>query len=84
MGRREAGFDCPDIQHSPIPLWQLPESLLAYNLLQRDLLTQGSKHCLNISFTSVDFAPGCLASTDSCSGVTLTAAPCEMAALWSE
>jgi hypothetical protein len=33
MGRRKAGFDCPDILHSPISVWQLPESLLAENLL---------------------------------------------------
>jgi hypothetical protein len=31
MGRRKAGFDCPDIWHSPIPVWQLPEIPLAEN-----------------------------------------------------
>jgi hypothetical protein len=25
LGRREVGFDYPDIWHSPIPVWQLPE-----------------------------------------------------------
>jgi hypothetical protein len=35
LGRREAGFDCPNIWHSPISVWQLPESLLAENLLQK-------------------------------------------------
>jgi hypothetical protein len=35
MGRRKAGFDCPDIQHSPISVWQLPESLLEENLLHK-------------------------------------------------
>jgi hypothetical protein len=38
MGRRKAGFDCPDIWHSPIPKWQLPESLLADNLLHKRLV----------------------------------------------
>jgi hypothetical protein len=33
MSRCKAGFDCPNIWHSPIPAWQLPESLLADNLL---------------------------------------------------
>jgi hypothetical protein len=33
QGRRKAGFDCPDIWHSPISVWQLPESRLAENLL---------------------------------------------------
>jgi hypothetical protein len=28
LGRREAGFYCPNIWHSPIPVWQLPEGLL--------------------------------------------------------
>jgi hypothetical protein len=37
MGRREAGFDCPDIWHSPISVWQLPENLLAKNLLHKRL-----------------------------------------------
>jgi hypothetical protein len=37
MGRREAGFDCPDIWQSPISVWQLPESLLAENLLHKQL-----------------------------------------------
>jgi hypothetical protein len=35
LGRRKAGFDCPNIWHSPISVWQLPESLLAENLLQK-------------------------------------------------
>ena len=47
LGRREAGFDCPDIWHSPIPVWQLPESLLAENLLHKQLVAQASKHCPN-------------------------------------
>jgi hypothetical protein len=32
LGRHKAGFDCPNIWHSPIFVWQLPESLLAENL----------------------------------------------------
>jgi hypothetical protein len=43
LGRREAGFDCPDIWHSPIPEWQLPESLLAENLLHKQLVDTGVK-----------------------------------------
>jgi hypothetical protein len=35
QGRRKAEFDCPDIWHSPTYVWQLPESLLAENLLQK-------------------------------------------------
>jgi hypothetical protein len=38
LGRHEAGFDCPDIWHSPIPVWQLPESPLKYNLLHKQLV----------------------------------------------
>jgi hypothetical protein len=33
-----AGFGCPNIWHSPIPLWQLQESLQANNLLHRRLV----------------------------------------------
>jgi hypothetical protein len=32
---REAGFDCPNTWHSPIPVGQLSESLLADNLLHK-------------------------------------------------
>jgi hypothetical protein len=28
LGRRKAGFDCPDIWHSPIPVWQLPSKAI--------------------------------------------------------
>jgi hypothetical protein len=35
LGRRKAVFDCPNIWHSPILLWQLPERLLAENLLYK-------------------------------------------------
>jgi hypothetical protein len=35
LGKREADFDGPDIWHLPIPLWQLPESLLPENLLHK-------------------------------------------------
>jgi hypothetical protein len=38
LGRCKAGFDCPDIWHSPIPVWQLPESLRAKNLLHKRLV----------------------------------------------
>jgi hypothetical protein len=38
MGRRKAGFDYPDIWHSPIPAWQWPESVLADNLLHKRLV----------------------------------------------
>jgi hypothetical protein len=38
MGWREAGFDCPNMWYSPIPVWQLPESLLAENLLHKRLV----------------------------------------------
>jgi hypothetical protein len=43
LGRREAGFDCPDIWHSPIPAWQLPESLLADNLFHKQIVDPGVK-----------------------------------------
>jgi hypothetical protein len=33
LSRRGAGFDRPDIWHSSIPVWQLPENLLAESLL---------------------------------------------------
>jgi hypothetical protein len=35
LGRCEAGFDSLDIWHSPISVWQLPECLLAENLLHK-------------------------------------------------
>jgi hypothetical protein len=35
LGRRKAGFDCNDIWHSLISVWQLPESLLVDNLLHK-------------------------------------------------
>jgi hypothetical protein len=35
LGRRKAGFDCPDILHLPISVWQLSECLLAENFLQK-------------------------------------------------
>jgi hypothetical protein len=38
MGWRKAGFDCPNIWHSPIPVGHLPESLLAESLLHEQLL----------------------------------------------
>jgi hypothetical protein len=38
MGRSKAGFDCPDSWHLSIPVWQLPESLLADYLLQKRLV----------------------------------------------
>jgi hypothetical protein len=38
LGGRKAEFDCPDIWHSPISVWQLPESLLADNLLHKQLV----------------------------------------------
>jgi hypothetical protein len=38
LGRRKARLGCPDIWHSPIPVWQLPESLLAENLLHSQLV----------------------------------------------
>jgi hypothetical protein len=41
IGRREAGFDCPNISYSPIFEWQLPESLLAENLLHKQLVDTG-------------------------------------------
>jgi hypothetical protein len=41
IGRRNAGFDCPDIWHSPIPVWQLPEILRAENLLHKQLVDTG-------------------------------------------
>jgi hypothetical protein len=43
LGRRKAGFHCPDIWHSPISVWQLPESLLAENLLYWGLVDTGVK-----------------------------------------
>jgi hypothetical protein len=38
LGRLEAGFDCLNIWHSPMPVWQLRESLLAENLLHKQLV----------------------------------------------
>jgi hypothetical protein len=38
LGRRKAGFDCPDIWLLPIFVWQLPESLMAKNLLHKRLV----------------------------------------------
>jgi hypothetical protein len=38
LGRCKAGFDCPNIWPSPIPVWQLPESLLADNLHHKQLV----------------------------------------------
>jgi hypothetical protein len=43
MSRREAGFDCPDIWHSLIPVRQLPECLLADSLLHKQLVDTGYK-----------------------------------------
>jgi hypothetical protein len=41
MGWRKAGFDCPTIWHLPMNEWQLPESLLAENLLNKRLVDTG-------------------------------------------
>jgi hypothetical protein len=41
LGRREAGFDLPDIWHLPIPVWQLRESMLTENLLTNKLVDTG-------------------------------------------
>jgi hypothetical protein len=41
MGKREAGFDGPNMRHLPIPVWQLPESLLADNLPHKRLIDTG-------------------------------------------
>jgi hypothetical protein len=43
LGRHGSGFDCPDIWHSPISVWQLPESLLTENLLHKQLVDTGVK-----------------------------------------
>jgi hypothetical protein len=43
MGRHKAGLYCPNIWHSPIPVWQLPESLLAGNLLNKQHLDTAVK-----------------------------------------
>jgi hypothetical protein len=43
LGRRKARFDCPGIWYSPNPVWQLPESLLAENLLHKQLFDTGVK-----------------------------------------
>jgi hypothetical protein len=40
---REAGFDCPNIWHSLIPVWQLPQSLLVENILHKPLVDTGVK-----------------------------------------
>jgi hypothetical protein len=42
-GRGKAGFHCPDVWHSPIPVKQLPEILLAENLLHKQLVDTGVK-----------------------------------------
>jgi hypothetical protein len=47
LGRGKAEVDCPDIWHSPIHMWQLPESLLQIIYFLSNLLTQASKHCPN-------------------------------------
>jgi hypothetical protein len=43
LGRRETGFGCPNIWHSLIPVWQLPESLLAEHLLHKQFFDTGVK-----------------------------------------
>jgi hypothetical protein len=43
LGRRKTGFDRPDIWHSLIPVCQLPESLLAKNILYKQLVDPGVK-----------------------------------------
>jgi hypothetical protein len=43
MNRCKAEFDCSDIWHSPIPVLQLPESLLAEILLHNKLVDTGVK-----------------------------------------
>jgi hypothetical protein len=43
MGKRQAGFGCPDIWHSIIPVWQLPENVLADNVLNNQLVDTGVK-----------------------------------------
>jgi hypothetical protein len=43
LSRRKAGFDCPYIWHLPNPVWQLPERLLADNLLHKQLVDTGVK-----------------------------------------
>jgi hypothetical protein len=42
LGRRRAGFVCPDIWYSSIPVWQLPESWQRIYFIS-DLLTQATK-----------------------------------------
>jgi hypothetical protein len=58
LGRRKAGLDCPNIGHSPISMWQLPESLLAENLLHKQLVDTSvetlPKYLLHIG----EFPPG--------------------------
>jgi hypothetical protein len=46
LGRRKAGFDYPDIRYLTIPVWQLPESLLAENLLHNRLVDTGVEKLL--------------------------------------
>jgi hypothetical protein len=55
ISRREAGFDYPDIWHSPIPEWQLPEICWQIIYFICNLLTQGKKRCLNNCLTFVFF-----------------------------
>jgi hypothetical protein len=60
LGRREAGFDCPAIWHSPIPVWQLPKSLLAENLLHKQLVETGVKNLPNQLLNIGEFSrPSC-------------------------
>jgi hypothetical protein len=43
MGRGKAGFDCSDIWDSSIPVWQLPEIMLAEIFLDKLLVDKGVK-----------------------------------------
>jgi hypothetical protein len=44
LGWRKEGFDCPDIWHSPISVWQLPcRKSVAENLLHKQLVDTGVK-----------------------------------------
>jgi hypothetical protein len=54
LGRREAGFDCPDIWHSPIPEWQLAEICWQRIYFISSLLIQASKQCPNNCLTLVN------------------------------
>jgi hypothetical protein len=57
MGRREAGFDYPDICDSPILVSQLPESLLAEILLHKQLVDTGVKTLLKKLLNNYDPPP---------------------------